>query len=138
MFRFFNCFRESNYKCVQTWGMTAGSALSIIAIFLILLDCVRFKQLRSFTRRPVAPLLFRAVCNLVFCGQFIFALLFLKRSEGATGGKGEEYGFGPSICRNLAFITQVNYPRPCAVARTGWPALGGLTCAGGAVHAHGI
>lgn len=87
------------FKCVQKWGMTLGSGLSIACILVIVVDCIRFKELRSFTRRPVAPLLFRSLCNFIFCAQFMVAHIFLQTDDS-------DGSFPTQTCRNLAFITQ--------------------------------
>lgn len=93
------------FKCVQKWGTTLGSAFSIACILVIVVDCIRFEKLRSFTRRPGAPLLFRALCNFIFCMQFLVTHLLLEQFyEPEADSPGQ--CLPESICRFIAFITQ--------------------------------
>lgn len=64
-------------------------------------DCWQYPHLRSLTRRPIAPLLYRSACNFVFAAQFIIAHLFLSSNDGLR------LEFNASTCTNLAFVTQV-------------------------------
>ena len=100
---FQRCFRS--VFCVQRWGMTLGSCMSVLAIAFIWLDCWQHEHLRSLVRRPVAPLLYRSVCNFVFAGQFITAHLFF--TTDGVGGPDQRLEFSPSTCARLAFVTQV-------------------------------
>ena len=49
---FERCFQ--NVFCVQRWGMTLGSCMSVLAIAFIWLDCLQHDHLRSLVRRPVS------------------------------------------------------------------------------------
>jgi uncharacterized membrane protein YgcG len=100
---FQRCFR--NVFCVQRWGMTLGSCISVLAIAFIWLDCWQHEHLRSLVRRPIAPLLYRSACNFVFAAQFIIAHLFL--TSDSVGGPDRGLEFTASTCTNLAFVTQV-------------------------------
>ena len=100
---FQDCF--GNVFCVQRWGMTLGSLISLMAISYMWVDCWQHERLRSLVRRPVAPLLYRSGCNFIFSGQFIIAHLFLARTPQGVPDLGLE--FGKETCRNLAFVTQV-------------------------------
>eukprot|EP01043_Picozoa_sp_COSAG02_P021906 COSAG02_NODE_1124_length_14441_cov_21.457607_4_plen_1017_part_00 len=100
---FQQCFRS--VFCVQRWGMTLGSCMSVLAIGFIWLDCWHHDHLRSLVRRPVAPLLYRSGCNFVFAAQFITAHLFF--TSDSIGSPDQRLEFSESTCTNLAFVTQV-------------------------------
>lgn len=91
---------------VQLWGMTIGSCASLFSICAIFLDCVRFKQLRTLVRRPIAPLLYRSACDGVFAAQFIFAHLFIDQVPNPNGPV-PPMVFPEATCSRLAFVTQV-------------------------------